>query len=256
MTDYALELARRGHEVFPLLGKIPAIAGGNGCWDASHDPQVVRALWAARPHTNIGIHVAEGELIVDVDPRRGGDVTLAEHQGAHGQLPPTRTALTGRGDGGVHLTFQHPGGPITASGLVGIDLKQRGGYVVAPPSIHPDTGQPYRWLDTRPPAPLPAWFVQLIRPMTAPPRPVAALKVAAGRQLEGLVRFVVDSQYGERNNRLFWAACRGYELSLTGTYPETAVRRVLESVGQAIGLSAAEVRGTVASGFSASRVRR
>lgn len=259
MLDHALALVRGGYEVFPLAGKVPAIAGGNGCWDASHDPQVVRDLWGPRPEANIGIHVAQDQLVVDIDPRYGGDVALAVLQQQHDELPATRTAVTGRGDGGVHLTFQHPGGTVTKAGLPkGIDLKYRGGYVVAPPSLHPDTHLPYRWADLRAPRPLPAWFITLIRPMTAPVRHARSLPAPKdwsppGRRLEALVQFVIDSPVGERNNRLFWAARRGAEMVMADLYGEQVMRALLHGAGQAAGLPTAEVHGTVASAFRAGR---
>ena len=87
-----------------------------------------------------------------------GCSTLTASQGADellklehrfGALPATVTAVTGTG--GHHLYFRLPnfaGAPViknTASALAaGIDTRGEGGYVVAPPSIHPN-GNPYGW---------------------------------------------------------------------------------------------------------------
>ena len=59
----------------------------------------------------------------------------------------TPTAAVATGGGGWHLYYRHPGGPLLAAlpGRAGVDVKADGGYVVAPPSVHPGTGLPDRW---------------------------------------------------------------------------------------------------------------
>ena len=69
--------------------------------------------------------------MVDIDPRNGGHLDRA-------LMAPTATVATG--GGGWHLHYQHPGGTEPRPKLSdhpGVDLKGDGGYVVAPPSIHP-----------------------------------------------------------------------------------------------------------------------
>lgn len=46
--------------------------------------------------------------MIDVDPRNGGDVTVARWETDHGPLPITLSAWSGRGDGGRHLCFVAP----------------------------------------------------------------------------------------------------------------------------------------------------
>jgi hypothetical protein len=69
----------------------------------------------------------------------------------------TRVSISGRGDGGHHRWFLHPGGRLSAARLgTSVDLKTHTGYVVLRPSRHPATGQPYRWAEpTLDPAALP-----------------------------------------------------------------------------------------------------
>ncbi len=81
-------------------------------------------------------------LALDVDPRNGGDRTLDELVRNHGALGDTLRALTG--GGGVHYFFKLPPGPHVARIGLGLDVKGRGGYVVAPPSRHV-SGRAYHW---------------------------------------------------------------------------------------------------------------
>ena len=86
--------------------------------------------------------------------------------------PPRPGARTG----GSHRFFRLPLGLRLRGKLApGLDLKAAGGYVVAPPSLHPDTGKPYRWLTAPWDAPLasaPEWLLALARrPVDPPPVP-------------------------------------------------------------------------------------
>jgi hypothetical protein len=160
-----------GRLIIALNGKAPAIPkqnGGRGVLDATTDLAQIDAWWTAMPWANIGGRVPEGLLVVDVDPRHGG---LEEDRVDELE---TLTAWSGRGDGGRHLYFRHPGGPISAARLpAGWDVKTSSGYTLLPPSIHPVTGRPYWWADPMvPPAELPAWLVELLRPAEQPAGPL------------------------------------------------------------------------------------
>jgi hypothetical protein len=163
---HAIEYAIRNWRVLPLNGKIPAISGregGKGVLDATTDLNTVAAWWSGRyAGCNIGLRVPETMVVVDVDPRNGGLDSLAEIETQHGPLPHTLTTWSGRGDGGRHLFFRRPQGKLTAKRLgAGIDVKASSGYVVAPPSIHPYTGNPYTRIDATVATP-PTWLVGLL----------------------------------------------------------------------------------------------
>jgi hypothetical protein len=184
-----------GYEVVPLRGKFPL---GNcpeceprspsyrphraadcahelchGLYAATSDPGRVERWWARWPQANIGARIPRSLLVVDVDPRHGGQVRLAELEREHGPLPPTRVSVSGRGDGGRHCWFLHPGGRLSAVRLgAGLDLKTHTGYVLLPPSRHPATGRRYCWVDPDvDPAPLPGWLARLLTPPAATPAP-------------------------------------------------------------------------------------
>jgi hypothetical protein len=147
ILDAALELAAAGWRVFPLRGKAPAIAkeaGGNGVLDATTDPATITAWWTGRyRRCKIGARVPDLLVVIDIDPRHGGHLTLAELEDEHG--PPTRNPHRAVRPRRRRPTpaLPPPARPLSASRLgAGIDVKTSAGYCVVPPSTHPDTGQP------------------------------------------------------------------------------------------------------------------
>ncbi|HVV37967.1 MAG TPA: bifunctional DNA primase/polymerase [Acidimicrobiales bacterium] len=169
-ADEAIFLASLGWSVFPLCyrGKAPLTAHGHR--DGTTDLALV-ARWARKyPRANIGARVVDHLVVLDVDPRNGGDESLA----ALGTLPSTLTSVTGAG--GRHLFFRRPLGELMNGAHKlgpGVDVKVGGrGYVVLPPSVHPN-GQRYEWM--RPlaeVAALPAHVVELLRPPVIEARPM------------------------------------------------------------------------------------
>ncbi len=145
MLRTALALAKRKLHVFPCLprGKEPAVPGGFKA--ATTDPQIIHQWWCARPDCNIGIATGalSGVFAVDVDDD-GAEAALKRLEEKHGTLPDSVQAITPRGR---HIYFKMPGVPVrNSAGKVapGIDVRGDGGYVLAPPSIHP-TGRAYCW---------------------------------------------------------------------------------------------------------------
>lgn len=176
----ALESARRGWSVVPLHGvSAGRCACGHGdcpapgkhphvAWDTLRHTRAgddqLRRWWRRWPDANVGLvtGAVSGIVVVDVDPRNGGDGTLDVLEAANGPLPVTVEAVTG--GGGRHLYFRHPGGEVRSGTLAaGIDVKADGGLVVAPPSMHV-SGDRYRWRTGRSPeelepAQLPPWLL-------------------------------------------------------------------------------------------------
>jgi hypothetical protein len=196
--EEALRYAERGWKVFP----VHCISGGrctcgravddkdghspgkhprtkHGLKDASDDPAVITRWWSKWPDANVGIATGEasGFVVIDIDPRNGGDTSLKALIAEHGDLPETLETRTG--GGGSHYFFAHPGGKIACSSskvAPGVDVKGDGGYVVAPPSVH-ESGDKYEWMvaDVES-APLPQWLLALVQ---APARDGASVDSAA-----------------------------------------------------------------------------
>lgn len=146
-VDDALALAARGYAIFPCRGKKPAIRGGGGFKGASKDEATIRAWWADHPSANIGVATGavSGFWALDIDTKNAGDETLAQWEKEHGILPKTVAVITGTG--GMHYYFKYTKPISCNAGKLGpgIDIRADGGYVIAPPSVHPDTGRAYAW---------------------------------------------------------------------------------------------------------------
>lgn len=182
----------------------------NGKDDATTDLDVITSWWRRWPRANVGVRPPRGVVVVDEDPRDGGDVALADLEQRHAPLPVTLTAATG--SGGRHLWFTYAG-PVPGRLAAGVDLKTHTGYLVAPPSRHVSGGT-YRWTTEVPAASAPEWLRQRLNP-PRPPRtagPVVNRRSVGG--LGPLVRWVAAAGNGERHTRLRWAALRAFEQGL------------------------------------------
>lgn len=193
----ALSYATTGMQVIPLRGKVPAIPSahpkgdplhgkckgecgrlGHGAYDATADPEQVGILWKAAGDgvTGIGWRMGDqpdGSRILAIDPDREHDPSeLARHRIIPGR---TRTVTARTGGGGWHLVFRVPSDLVDLPAQLAehIDIKADGGYIVVAPSVHPETGKPYKWLAgfsplELDPAPMPAELVDTLRKLAKP----------------------------------------------------------------------------------------
>ncbi len=144
LAKSALWYARRGWPVFPLRPHTKEPYKGLGVYAATTDPAQVAQWWHQWPQSNVALHVgAAGLLGLDLDAYK-------DNFGGAGFLTTddenTITNLTG--GSGAHLLFALPPGVkySNATGNLppGIDVRCFGGYIVLPPSIHPN-GNRYQW---------------------------------------------------------------------------------------------------------------
>jgi hypothetical protein len=234
----ALDLVAHGWAVFPCKwfgddAKRPLTP--NGHHDASRNPDQIQAWWTRWPTAMIGAPVPESLLVIDIDPRNGG--SLAELESLAGPLPATLTAWSGRNDGGRHLYYLRPAGPLTSTRLPkGVDLKANG-FCIVPPSIHPASGLSYRWEEWEP-VPVPLKLRELLQPLP-PRRPASSQPGRSGKPLVDFVaKFITDGV----NNALFWAACRAAEDGLLDQIEDELI-----STAVSVGESEKRARGTVMS---------
>jgi hypothetical protein len=116
----------------------------NGAHSATTNEAVIRGWWSTWPEANLG--VATGQisnlLVIDIDPRHGGDDSFDELVALLGPVPDTVEVLTG--GGGRHLYFQHVPGSKRGELGAGVDVLSDGKFVVGPGSMHPG-GRWYSW---------------------------------------------------------------------------------------------------------------
>jgi Bifunctional DNA primase/polymerase, N-terminal len=242
----ALALASRGLPVFPCVprDKLPAIRGG--FYSATTNPETIKRLWRIADR-NVGIPTGSvsGFWVLDIDGA-GGETALDDLQRTNGALPPTREAITG--GGGRHLLFKYTGPIQTTVGRIapGIDTRGDGGYIVAPPSIHPN-GRAYAWRSYDQLAIAPDWLVRLARtkPSTISERALAAVRSshpngqpdAYGRvALERELADLAATPLGYRNHFLNRAAFRLFQLVGGGELDQRLVEDGLIEACHANGL--------------------
>ncbi|WP_031071752.1 bifunctional DNA primase/polymerase [Streptomyces sp. NRRL S-118] len=260
---HALSAAAQGFPVIPLSPtKLPALRSphrdtpgapcrgacglpGHGIHDATCDPLAVRRLFAAAPWAT-GYGIACGRpphhlVGVDLDTEPAALYDLAARH--HFTIPRTVTVLTP--SGGRHLWLTGPPDavvPNSASRLApGIDIRGAGGYLVGPGSV--TTRGAYRLAPGTahlPPAPCPPALLRLLAPPTR--RHPGGRTTRAPAHGEGLIRFVLAAPEGQRNTRLFWAACRACENGLGDTLAAALVTAAVRT-----GLPEPEARATIAS---------
>jgi Bifunctional DNA primase/polymerase, N-terminal/Primase C terminal 1 (PriCT-1) len=164
MLQIARALAEKGLAIFPCLPRDKRPATPHGLKDATTDPIEIENWWHQNPNCNIAIATGavSGVFVIDLDGA-DAEAELRKLEQEHGDLPATVESITARGR---HLFFRCPDKPIrNSAGKIapGIDVRGDGGYVVAPPSVHP-SGKSYAWsVDSATTfASAPVWLLEII----------------------------------------------------------------------------------------------
>lgn len=165
--DYAKFYSSQGWDAFPCLpnDKKPMVKWADV---ATREENMLIGWFDTTPNANIGIACGarSGIVVLDVDTDHDGYESLRLLQEQHGKLPETPVSKTGTG--GEHIFFKHPGIEIhNSAGKLGqgLDIRGDGGYVVAPPSRHPN-GKYYEWVikpSQTPLADMPEWMIELLQ---------------------------------------------------------------------------------------------
>lgn len=274
-------LARVGISVFPVSSrtKTPAIPAGENWQNAStiYAERIDRWWW---PKVVPAIDLQRCNLIViDADRHGGPDGVELFDKASHsfGGLP-SDVPIVRSPRNGLHFYFTQPEGrePLGCSrgGLASlggaIDVKGRGGYIVAPGAVLENGGR-YEPVEGTPELAeafcnasipeIPAWLVDLIEAprrahearMTYAP-PVAARDGDLDAQwaaaaLNAECAKVAASGEGQRNSTLFSSALAIGELIGAGYFTRQSVEASLLNAALAAGVSPREAARTIKSGI-------
>lgn len=250
LTDPPLGLAAAGYSADHDWSVVPCVPGDKPpLWglrweDASSEPEQIMEWWSMAPTANVGVACVGDLVVLDVDGPEG-EATLAELEERYGHLPYTREVATGRRGGGRHLYFLRPDGLEEGWRYRGLELKASG-YVLAPPSVHPDTGAWYYTAEDGDRAPLPEWLQRSPKPVQAPlpqlpsSQDQARLQRAAETALEGELAKLANhsSEPGSGRHTAVYAAAAalGHHVR-AGGISRGAVEARLWEVAPALGLA-------------------
>lgn len=234
-VETAIELARLGFNIFPLLfnSKVPAISGFPE--RATRDEVQLRKWWSVNKNRNIGISTTrfwedEALFVIDVDnkPGKNGDASILELEINGKSFPRTREHSTA--SGGRHIIYRTPH-PLKQGVNVfgnGLDTRSKGGYIVAPGSTIDD--KTYAVVRDETVAPAPDWIVGSVdRADTTPARASIVLpNIDADKAEARGVNYMKSlgwSHVGSRNDDLFRIAARLKDL---GCNPDQALWLIIE----------------------------
>lgn len=187
----------------------------HGLKDATRDVNEIRRWWFRWPVANIGIATGaeSGIVVLDVDPDKGGETSIAELMDEHGDIPETVESATG--GNGAHLCFAHPGRRIGNSSEkigAGLDIRGDGGYIVAPPSLHV-SGRKYAWRELsspheREPSAIPAWLLELVKTQEPEATKIRETRIIEDDGQRWLGKALAKTDEGHRNETGHWLACQ------------------------------------------------
>jgi hypothetical protein len=239
-------------------GKHPRLR--HGVREASTDARMVRLWWRRWRGANVGLATGGALEVCDTDTNTALQAVLDLWDVVR---PPGPVVRTGNG---WHLWIAGQGLPSRVRVLPDVDWRGAGGLVVAPPSRHA-TGARYRftqpWTGTLPPCP------PQLRGLVLPPQPptvtvtqVVDVNAYARAALDGEVGRILRAvrpvyrpgrrvRAGGRNSALNVAAFRLGQLAGTGGLDAATVWPALTHAALAVGLTPAETRATIASGWRA-----
>jgi hypothetical protein len=145
LLDAALNYAKLGWKVFPLVPGQKRPLTMHGSKDATSNPDQIRAWWTQNPDANIGVATGSvsGIVVLDVDCKNDKDGYASLR---NLDITQEDTLCQSTPSGGLHLVFQYlPEIRNSVDKLgIGLDTRGDGGYIAVFPSVV--EGKPYAWL--------------------------------------------------------------------------------------------------------------
>lgn len=226
MVDHALAAQGKRFHVFPIAaGKKEPPLIKDFPNTASRDAQTSTDWWARWPNANIGISTTkycdnQALLVVDVDNKgdKHGDEEILRLELEGRELPETYAVSTPTG--GRHLYYVVPTAVKQGADVLarGVDIRSKGGYVVAPGSVV-EAGT-YTALNDRAPAPAPDWLITLcgaVKEKTAVPAgpsPSINQTNAAARVVDYLKTAPLAVEGSSGDQTTYQVACRVKDLGV------------------------------------------
>ena len=263
-------LMQAGVKIFPCreggsIAKSPYTARG---FHAACRNPATRKIWSEAYSDAVwGLPcAANGVLAVDADLHGNGDgvanlnALFQKHGFDRRSVPAVTTP-----NRGMHFYFSRPPGLGKTRGTLcqAVDVRDNA-YVISPGCRMAD-GRLYelvegtleqfaRAVGTRSLPEPPEWMLaMLLHPprLQRVPSPMTAHvdDEILQNQIKGILKAVLKAEEGNRNRLLFWAACRFAEMIRTELVAYELAEALLERAGDELGLSAREIRSTLASGF-------
>lgn len=265
--DHAQAHAAAGFYVFPLVpnGKTPLIKGLDFRTESTRDADQICKWWTENPDANIGISTSRYKddkalVVVDVDVKDGKDGEASLRQIECGNFLPL-TLESATTTAGRHLIFSADKPTKQGANVLGrgLDIRSRGGYIVAAGSTIGD--KVYVASNKRPVAQAPDWLIKLIGEAgkktdanrnDTPPKGLDENR-ARDRAVEYLKARAPIGEQGGRNDTGFRVAC---ELKDLGAGEPEAVELMLEHWNCEPMLDLAELKHVVHSAYKYGESRR
>lgn len=236
LLEAALAYASWGWPVLPVLpnSKLPACA--HGVNDASTDPEQITRWFADRDDLNIAIAAGSrsGLVVLDIDPRNGGDDSWSswtDERGAQGDGAVQLTA-----GGGQHYLASYVEGVKSCKLRDGIDLLSDGRYFLAFPSRI--EGRSYTWeissdpFDGIAPMALSERWLEGLRPAPRAPVVVGA-ELITGNRNAGLAALAgAMRHHGMTRAEILAAIVVANETRCEVPLPASEVRQIAESIAR------------------------
>lgn len=149
VRDAALAYAEAGLFVVPVRAgsKSPgSLVGAEWTKQSSRDAKTIKEWFTRWPTANVGIHAGKsGLLVFDLDKADDLEQLPADIAGdlRLGTFQRSRTGARGHYVFADTLGYGNAAGGFAPWG----EVRGRNGFIMAAPSIHPDTGESYRWAD-------------------------------------------------------------------------------------------------------------
>lgn len=270
----ALDYASRGIQVFPCWPGSKKPATPNGFKDATSDLATIKAWWTKNPECNVALSPeAASWCVVDLDGGEVGEASWAKLQAEYGAAPSSHEVRTP--SGGRHIYFCGSLPPSTSTIAPKVDTRGTGSYVLVPPSVVDERGEPNKpekWGSYRSSAApwdqliadVPRWLVDLFGASAAtaryrPSRVPLALSVGisaevVAAELKRQAQRVAEALPGTRNATLFKAAADLGELVGAGALRRGYADALLEAAAELSGLidddGIGSARATIDSGLN------